>query len=129
VPGALLDTSVLISSGAMLPPSAAISVVTVGELRAGVLLARDEREREARRRRLALVRRAFLPLPVDEEVAERYGELLALARRERRVTKASDLLIVATALATGRELVTRDERQGALAERAAARGGGPGAGT
>ncbi len=113
--GALLDTSVLIGGPVELPPSAAISVMSLGELRAGILLARTDVERAARRRRLEAVRAAFLPLPVDEDVADRYGDVLATARHQRRLTKASDLLIVATALATRRMLVTLDVAQAALA--------------
>jgi toxin FitB len=119
VAGALLDTSVLIAAGEPagleLPPSAAISVVTLGELVAGVRLARAGTRRDQRLARLAAVRRAFLPLPVDEPVAERYGEVLAAARRRRRTVKATDLLIVATALASGRTLYTVDRAQASLA--------------
>lgn len=98
-----------------LPVTAAISAVTVGELRAGVLLAGNDEMRDARNARLEAVRASFAPLPVDEPVAEEYGRLLALARTENRAENASDVLIVATAAATGRTLVTRDERQAALA--------------
>jgi predicted nucleic acid-binding protein len=116
---ALLDTSVVIASADSLGlgsgDTAAISVLTIGELRAGVRLARNRRARAVRQARLAAVREAFDPLLVDEPVAEHYGELLALARSERRRTKATDLLIVATALATGRTLVTFDEAQASLA--------------
>lgn len=123
VSGALLDTSVLIARDdaavGELPPAAAISVITLGELRAGVLLARDERVRAARRSRLDLVQAAFAPLPVDEAVAGEYGRILALARSTRRTAKASDLLIVATAAAHERTLHTRDERQASLARAAA----------
>jgi len=122
--GALLDTSVLIAAAGagVLPDAAAISVVSIGELRAGVLLARTDAERRARERRLAAVRAAFLPVPVDEAAAVRYGDVLALARREGRTAKATDLLIIATALATRRVLVTLDDRQRALAKAAGAAG-------
>ncbi|MDP9384920.1 MAG: PIN domain-containing protein [Actinomycetota bacterium] len=90
--------------------------MSLGELRAGILLARTDVERAARRRRLEAVRAAFLPLPVDEDVADRYGDVLATARHQRRLTKASDLLIVATALATRRMLVTLDAAQAAVAQ-------------
>ena len=116
---ALLDTSVLIATDSMaaeeLPATAAISVVTLGELHAGVLLARDARIRELRRARVEAVRGAFAPLPVDEAVAERYGELLALARSQGGAVKATDLLIIATAAVTERTLHTLDARQSALA--------------
>jgi len=120
--GALLDTSVVIggvsASAAGLPESAAISVITLGELRAGVRLARDASARAARQRRLNAIRDAFEPLPVDELVAEHYGEVLALARSAGRASKATDLLIIATAAATGRALHTLDDGQALLARRA-----------
>lgn len=120
--GSLLDTSVLIArdeDGALeLPETAAISVVSLGELRAGVLIAADEAIAAGRRRRLAGVRAAFAPIPVDEAVAERYGDVLALARSQRRAAKATDLLIIATAAATARELYTLDRAQARLAQAA-----------
>ena len=114
---ALLDTSVVIAGERAIDPPAttAISVVTLGELRAGVLLAADPSVRAARQARLAAVRDAYVPLPIDESIAERYGEVLAGARATRRITTATDLLIVATAAATGRVLYTLDERQAKLA--------------
>jgi predicted nucleic acid-binding protein len=122
VSGNLLDTSVLIApdptSLGGLPPSAAISVITLGELHAGVLLARGERIRTSRRMRLDAVRAAFAPLPVDETVAERYGQILAVVRSERRTAKATDLLIIGTAAAHSRTLYTHDERQAGLARAA-----------
>lgn len=121
VSGDLLDTSVVISPIAPstpLPASAAISVVTVGELIAGVKLAVTDFAREVRQTRLDDVRRAFAPLSVDAAVAERYGDLLAFARSHRRTTRATDLLIIATAAAHDRTLITRDERQAALAQAA-----------
>ena len=117
--GDLLDTSILIAPDparlANLPGSAAISVITLGELHAGVLLARDKNIEEARRARLIAVKASFAPLPVDEPVAEQYGNILAVARSERRAVKATDLLIIATAAAHSRTLHTLDERQASLA--------------
>jgi predicted nucleic acid-binding protein len=116
---ALLDTSVVIATDERgdldLPDTAAISVITLGELRAGVLRAADDRVRAARARRLAAVRAAFAALPVDEDVAERYGETLAAARDLGRSAKATDLLIIATAAAGGRTLYTLDAAQAGLA--------------
>jgi toxin FitB len=120
--GALLDTSVVIDDIASLqmdvPETMAISVITLGELRAGVRLAGDPSARAARQRRLLAVRDAFEPIPVDETVAEHYGDVLATARSAGRTTKATDLLIIATAAATGRTLHTLDTRQAALAQAA-----------
>ncbi len=118
--GALLDTSVVIGDFEALqvdlPATMAISVVTIGELRAGVRLAGDPTTRAARQTRLNAVRAAFEPIPVDEAVAEHYGEILATARSAGRATGATDLLIIATAAATGRALHTLDKRQAALAD-------------
>lgn len=119
--GTVLDTSVVIAhdDGALeLPETAAISVITLGELRAGVLIARNKTVADGRRRRLAAIRAAFAPLPIDEPVAERYGDVLAVARSQRRTAKATDLLIIATAAATERKLYTLDSAQARLAEAA-----------
>jgi toxin FitB len=116
---AILDTSVLIATDEQgeleLPETAAISVITLGELRAGVLRARAAQVRAARARRLRAVRAAFAALPVDDEVADRYGEALAAARDLGRSAKATDLLIIATAAATGRTLYTLDQAQAGFA--------------
>lgn len=119
---ALLDTSVVIGGVEQLqvavPEMVAISVITLGELRAGVRLAGVPSVQAARQARFLAVREAFEPIPVDELVAEHYGEVLAAARSAGRTTKATDLLIIATAAATGRGLYTRDSRQAALAQAA-----------
>jgi toxin FitB len=116
---ALLDTSVVIATDERgdleLPDTAAISVITLGELRAGILRGADHSVRAARARRLAAVRAAFAALPVDEDVAERYGETSAAARDLGRSAKATDLLIIATAAAGGRTLYTLDAAQAGLA--------------
>jgi predicted nucleic acid-binding protein len=116
---ALLDTSILIadeeSASAERPATAAISVVTLGELRAGVLRAPNDRTRASRQARLVAVRARLVPLPVDEAVAEHYGDTLAHARDVGRTVKATDLLIIATARATGRTLHTLDHAQAGLA--------------
>lgn len=113
----LLDTSVVIADAQALNPddTAAISVITLGELRAGVKLAADPRTRGLREARLAAVRSAFDPIPVDEIIADRYGEILAYARSHGRASKATDLLIIASAAATGRVLRTLDHAQEQLA--------------
>jgi toxin FitB len=115
----LLDTSVVIAGSDALKldraDTAAISVITIGELRAGVRLAADPDTHATRQARLAAVRETFEPLPVDEPVAEQYGEILAAARAQKRISKATDLLIIATAAATGRALLTLDDAQAGLA--------------
>ena len=82
----LADTSVFIAreSGlpldeAALPDELAISVITVGELRVGVLAATDVRTRD---RRLSTLTVALTldPLPVDDAVAEAWARLRLLLR-------------------------------------------------
>jgi predicted nucleic acid-binding protein len=118
----LLDTSVVIAGPPALTiardSTAAISVITLGELRAGVRLAADPIIRAVRQARLAAVRETFEPIPIDESVAEHYGDMLAAARSNKRTSKATDLLIIATASATGRALVTLDDAQARLARAA-----------
>lgn len=117
----MLDTSVVVDlldgENLSVPDDSAISVVTIGELRAGVLRTRDGHVRALRQARLRVVRERFDPLLIDERVAEHYGRALAVARDEGRNDKATDLLIVATAMATDDPLHTRDERQAKLARR------------
>lgn len=127
---ALADTSSVIAAAdgrVALPDETAISVITLGELHAGIQRARDVTERMKRLTRLRLIRSAFDPIPVDEAVAEQYGRALALAREERRGQKATDLLIVGTAAATNLILHTRDAGQAKLARRLGLIVHGPGA--
>lgn len=118
---ALIDTSIVVGGPDLadeLPDAVAISVITVGELRAGVARAASDVERDRRRARLDAVRSAFEPIPIDEHVANHYGDLLAAARNAGRSEKATDLLIAATAAATERQLITADRAQARLAEAA-----------
>ncbi len=108
----LADTSVFIATedGRPLgagPAEMAVSVVTIGELRLGVLMADDL---EARSRRLATLQVAGLlePIPIDEQVAEAWSELVASMRREGRRIPLNDSWIAATALARGMSVVTQD---------------------
>lgn len=110
--GSLVDTSVLAAAREVqdLQDEWAISAVTVGELEAGVLLARDDATRALRVALLAAVLSEAPTLPVDRRVAARYGELRARASRH----PGNDLWIAATALAHDFTLLTSDERQAAL---------------
>ncbi|MGQ0844196.1 MAG: type II toxin-antitoxin system VapC family toxin [Sporichthyaceae bacterium] len=110
----LLDTSVFIAreSGRpldveALPDQWAISVITVAELRAGVLAAQDL---ETRDRRLTTLTAALAldPVPVDDAVGQAWARLrLALRDAERRMP-VNDSWIAATAVALGVPLVTQD---------------------
>lgn len=112
----LLDTTFLIDaerSGSLVDEAiddhddVAIAAVTVAELRVGVLLA-SERTSAAR---AAFVDDVLAAMPVvayDADVAVSHAELLAHVRRAGKPRGAHDLLIAATALATGRAIVTAD---------------------
>lgn len=107
----LLDTSVVIAHEVeALPDVAAISVATIAELHFGVHLAKDDRARRARVRRLAEIEAAWDPLPVDAAVARAYGALAHMVVRSGRKPRrrAMDLLIAATAHVHGLPLYTRN---------------------
>jgi toxin FitB len=109
----LLDTSVLIAEDAAdLPDEAAISAASLAELHFGVHLAKDDRTRAHRLRRLAEIESRFAPLPIDESVARAYGQLAQLTVRARRKVRprVMDLLIAATAQAYGLPLFTRNRQ-------------------
>jgi predicted nucleic acid-binding protein len=111
----LLDTSVLIAdeSGrsldtASLPDEAFISVITIGELHAGVLAARDTRTRAVRLATLEAVA-ALEPLPVDTAAATHWAVLRVRLAEEGRRAKVNDLWIAAIAAANGLAVVTQDD--------------------
>lgn len=110
----LADTSVFIAreSGRCLdtdalPDELAVSVVTIGELRAGVLVAATV---EARERRLRTLTAALEldPIPVDEAVAAQWAKLRVLLRDTRQRMPVNDSWIAATAMAHGVPVVTQD---------------------
>ena len=107
----LLDTSVLIAQDVdPLPGLLAVSAISVAELHFGVLVARTADARALRLARLSRVQRRFAPLPVDEAVAESYGQIaahVAAAGRHPRA-RTMDLLIAATAHVHGAVLYTRN---------------------
>ena len=110
----LVDTSLLADpsgvAAAGLEGGWAVSTISVGELHAGVLLARDAAQRTARLRRLSAVLSEAPMLDVDRMVATCYGELRAATGR----MATNDLWVAATALAHDLTLITADARQAAL---------------
>jgi tRNA(fMet)-specific endonuclease VapC len=85
----------------------AIAAVTVAELRVGALLA-DRRRRAAR---TAYVDDVIATLPIvdyDAEVAEHHAQLLVVVRSQGRPRGAHDLIIAATARASGRTVLSAD---------------------
>jgi predicted nucleic acid-binding protein len=112
---ALADTSVFIAreSGRALdldrlPEELAVSIITVGELRAGVLAARDVATRDRRLATLMDVS-ALDPLPVDDGVAEAWARLRVTLRDGGKRMPVNDSWIAATALALGIPVVTQDD--------------------
>ena len=111
----LADTSVFIAheSGRplrveALPDRLAVSVVTIGELRAGVLAAADLATRDRRLATLTAVL-ALEPVLVDEEVAATWARL-RVALRDRGLRMAvNDSWIAATAMTLSVPLVTQDD--------------------
>ncbi|HVE97668.1 MAG TPA: PIN domain-containing protein [Mycobacteriales bacterium] len=111
---ALADTSVFIALEqerplAALPPlNLAVSVVTVGELRLGVLAAETA---HARVRRLETLLRAeqIEPLPVDGAVARAWAALRLALRDAGHRMPLNDSWIAATAIAHRMPVVTQDE--------------------
>jgi predicted nucleic acid-binding protein len=111
----LADTSVFIAreSGRplnveALPEELAVSIITIGELRAGVLAARTL---DMRDRRLATLTAALEldPVPVDEGVAAEWARLRVLLRDSGQRMPVNDSWIAATALALAVPVVTQDD--------------------
>ncbi len=110
----LADTSLFIAieQGRVLrappPPRFHVSVVTVGELRLGVLSAPDP-ETGAMRLRTLITALAADPLVVDEAVADTWAALRAQLRERRRRMPLNDSWIAATAIAHGLPVATQDD--------------------
>ncbi len=85
----------------------AVAAVTVADLRVGALLA-DKRRQPAR---TAYVNDIVAIIPIvdyDLETAEAHARLLVAIRQQGRPRGAHDLIIAATALASGRTVITAD---------------------
>ena len=90
------------------PDNVSVSVVTVGELRLGVLAATDS---NARARRLETLSRAEAldPLPIDRRVAHAWAALRLALRDQGARMPLNDSWIAATALAHKLPVVTQDD--------------------
>lgn len=111
----VLDTSVFIAreAGRRLldvpaGASTAVSVMTIAELRVGVLVATDSTSRALRLATLESATRDHEPLPVDAAVADHFARLVALLRDAGRSPRVIDTLIAATALAHDASVATQD---------------------
>ncbi len=107
------DTSLFIAGGVGRPlrgeppGELAVSVVTIAELRVGVLVAGDA---ASRARRLTTLHGAesLEPLPIDDAVATAWAELRIALRDSGRRMPVNDSWIAATALAYGYPVVAHD---------------------
>ena len=111
----LADTSVFIArengrplDADALPEELAVSIITIGELRAGVLVAETV---AARDRRLGTLTAALglNPVPVDEAVAAEWARLRVLLRDTGQRMPINDSWIAATAMSLKVPVVTQDE--------------------
>ncbi len=119
-PRGLADTSVFVASESgralavdRLPDRLSVSVVTVAELRAGVLAAPDAVTRDLRLRTLVRVLE-LEPVPVDLAVAEAWAGLRVRLRDAALRMPVNDSWIAATALALDVPVVTQDADYAAL---------------
>ncbi|HZI90975.1 MAG TPA: PIN domain-containing protein [Thermoleophilaceae bacterium] len=108
----MLDTSVFVAREQErplggLPAEGRLSVVTLAELRIGVLVASEPSVRAQRMRTLSEVE-ALEALPVDDDVAREFAEIVAAARQRQRRPKILDSLIAATARALDVPVFTQD---------------------
>ncbi|MEO7803782.1 MAG: type II toxin-antitoxin system VapC family toxin [Actinomycetota bacterium] len=110
---ALADTSLFIAieqerplSGRP-PESVAVSVITIGELRLGVLAAVDGQIRAQRLETLSAAE-AFDPLPIDAQVAHSWATLRLTLRDAGMRMPINDSWIAATAIANGIPVLSQD---------------------
>lgn len=111
----ILDTSVLVAAERGRLPidkmldeedDPGIAAITVAELLAGVLV--DAERQAAQRARIEQLLSVLAIESYDVEVARVHADLMIAARRPGRPRGAHDLIIAATARATGRTVVTLD---------------------
>ncbi len=111
----LADTTVFIAreSGrplreSLLPDELAVSIVTIGELRAGVLAASNVTIRNLRLATLTMAM-SFDPVSIDDEVADQWARLRLLLRDSGQRMPVNDSWIAATAMALSVPIITRDD--------------------
>lgn len=118
----LADTSVFIAresgrplQASLLPDELAVSIITIGELRAGVLAASDVTTRDTR---LATLTAAMTldPIAIDDDVAAQWARLRVMLRDSGQRMPVNDSWIAATAMALQVPIVTQDDDYINLAE-------------
>ncbi|MGZ0230651.1 MAG: PIN domain-containing protein [Acidimicrobiales bacterium] len=111
----LADTSIFIATESgrpiashQIPDQLAVSVITIGELRAGVLGARSTSIRDQRLTTLTEALQ-FDPIPIDENVAAAWARLRVLLRDEQLKMPINDSWIAATAMSLDVPVITQDK--------------------
>jgi predicted nucleic acid-binding protein len=89
------------------PERIRVSVITVGELRLGVLAAPD-RSTRARRLQTMSLAEALEPIPIDADVAHAWAVLRLALRDKRKRMPLNDSWIAATAIAHKLPVVSQD---------------------
>lgn len=110
---AILDTSVFIAREqgrplGPLPDEVAVTVVTLSELRHGVLAAVDHATRAVRLKTLDAAKLLGPALVIDEPVGDELARLRVALAAEGRSMKVMDAWIAATAVAHGASICTQD---------------------
>jgi len=112
---AVADTSIFIAretdrplDTAAFPEELAVSVITIAELRAGVLAASDVVKRDRRLRTLAAALELD-PIPIDANIAEHWATLRVMLRDNGCRMGVNDSWIAATAMALGIPVLTQDD--------------------
>jgi predicted nucleic acid-binding protein len=109
----VLDTSVFIAREVgrplgELPDEVAVSVVTLSELRHGVLAAEHHSERAVRLTTLEAARSLGRPLVIDQAVGDELARLRVELKAVGRAMKVMDAWIAATAMVHGAAVCTQD---------------------
>lgn len=112
---ALADTSLFIArelgrhiAVEELPDDLAVSVITIGELRAGVLAASDTITRDRRLATLGAAQ-ATQPVPIGESVAESWARLRVSLDEAGRKMPVNDSWIAAITISLDVPVVTQDD--------------------
>ena len=110
---ALADTSLFVAVeqdrplSSRPPKRVAVSVITIGELRLGVLAA-DSGPVRARRLETLSAAEALDPMPVDAQVAHAWAALRVALRDAGKRMPINDSWIAATAIANGMPVASQD---------------------
>jgi tRNA(fMet)-specific endonuclease VapC len=113
----VLDTGVLVAAERgridltqiALDDDICVTMITVAELMTGVAMARPE-QRERMRRFVDGVLSIVPALPYNEDIVDAHATLLSWTLSHGRPWGQHDLMIAATALVTGRTLLTMDRK-------------------